>query len=344
MRKTTIEDIAREAGVSAQTVSRVINNRPDVSQKTRRRVQEIIKQRNYKPNVMAQGLRAQRTSMIGLIIDTPDKYGPSSKFIELDKHAHNTGYRLLPILVHEGEPRDISGFLSDLLSYQPDGIIWAVTEFEGDQERFGETIVNVPVPIVTMEASIPGVWKPAAIDQFETSRKLVNHLVEGGYRNIGIITGPQFEQQAIGRLEGWKDALQKAGLPTLEKQTCEGDWSVAGGKDCMARLYQTFPEIDALYASNDHMALGAMSFAEEHGLHIPQDLGVVAFDDIPEAAYFKPGLTTARQPFQECSKITVEALVDMINANQDREEFLSVDTKVLYSQVIVRDSSQKSSN
>ena len=343
MRKTTIEDIAREAGVSAQTVSRVINNRPDVALETRRRVQEIIKQRNYKPNAIAQGLRAQRTGMIGLIIETPDKYGPSAKFIELDKHAHQEGYRLLPILVHEGEPRDISGFLADLLSHQPDGIIWGVTEFDGDRERFGDLILNAPVPIVTMSSTIPGVPKPAAIDQFETSRKLTNHLIEQGYRNIGIITGPGRELQAIERFDGWKEALLNASLPANDEQVCAGDWSSASGKDCMARLYNTFPQIDALFASNDQMALGAMNFAQGQGLRVPDDLGVVAFDDIPEAAYFKPGLTTARQPFQDFCRITVQSLVAMINTDGDDDAVPPQETTMLYSEIIVRDSSMRSS-
>jgi DNA-binding LacI/PurR family transcriptional regulator len=341
MRKTTIEDIAREAGVSAQTVSRVINNRPDVAEATRRRVQAIIKQHNYKPNAIAQGLRAQRTSMIGLIIETPDKYGPSAKFTELDKHAHRLGYRLLPILVHEGEPRDISGFLGELLSYQPDGIIWGVTELDGDQERFGDLIVNTTVPIVTMGTSIPGVPKPAAIDQLETSQKLTTHLIEQGFRNIGVVTGPQVELQAIERLQGWKKALLNVGLATQDKQICEGDWSSASGSRCMEQLLQTYPEIDALFVANDQMALGAMGFTREHGLRIPEDLGIVAFDDIPEAAYFNPGLTTARQPFREFCEIIVESLVNMISKDQEDQDTFSTETRVLYPQIVVRASSQR---
>ena len=111
-----------------------------------------------------------------------------------------------------------------------------MTEFEGDQQRFAETSIKTPVPTVTMGASIPGVWKPAAIDQVETSRKLTHHLIEQGFHNIGIITGPHHECQALERLRGWKTALQDAGLPADDHQICEGDWTTASGRDCMAKL------------------------------------------------------------------------------------------------------------
>ena len=339
MARITIADIALEAGVSPQTVSRVINNRPDVAEDTRQRVQAIIQRLDYKPNAIARGLRAKRTWMIGVIIESPRNFGPRSKFVELDKQAHLAGYRMLPFLIHEQDTREIAVHLDNLLPHQPDGIIWAPTEIEGDASRFEETVIDVSIPMVTMEASIYGVPKPAAIDQFETSRLLVTHLIEKGYRNIGIISGPLQELQALSRVRGWQAALRDAGLPAVNLQTAEGDWSAESGRHGMIALLDTFSEIDALFAANDEMALGAMSLAQERGMNIPQDLGLVAFDDIPEASHFRPPLTTARQPFREYCEFTVKVLAEMIQAKFSGSVYTPPETVTLYSEIIFRESS-----
>lgn len=339
-RNITLEDIAREANVSAQTVSRVINNKPDVSRKTRRRVQEVIDRLGYLPNTIARSLSSQRTWMMGVIISSIDRYGPGRIFVELDKQAHEHGYRLLPYITHDDDTVDISRYMRELITHQPDGIIWAAMERESHQEILAQNLRPTSIPLVTMEAVLPGVPKPAFMDQEETAEALVSHLIEQGYENIGIITGELLStQRGKLRIKGWKNALQRHGRSAGEKQMAHGGWTAATGERAMEILVQQFPEIDAVFACNDQMAQGVLSFAYQNKLRVPEELGVVGFDDLPEANYFTPRLTTAKQPFAEFSAITVKTLAEMIDAYLDEETYVAPDTKILYPKIIIRESS-----
>jgi LacI family transcriptional regulator len=340
-KKTTLEDIAREAGVSAQTVSRVINNRPDVSRATRQRVQAIIDRLGYQPNAVARSLSAKRTWMMGVVIGSLDQFGPRSIFLELDKQAFAAGYRLLPYIIHDEDTIDIAGYFRELRAHQPDGIIWAVIERERHEEILRQFVIEPSIPLVTMETAIPGVPKPAVLDQVTPSITLVNHLIEQGYRRIGIIVGLHSAATKRGnqRLEGWRQAMQAAGLPTEARQIAEGDWSAASGERGMAQLLAQFPEMDAVYACNDQMALGVLNYAHRHGIHVPGDMGLVGFDDLPEAPFFDPPLTTARQPFDEFCAITVQTLATMIDVNLVGEAYTPPATTILYPEVLIRASS-----
>ncbi len=338
--KITLYDIARKAGVSSQTVSRVINNRPDVSRATRRRVQDIIDSLGYQPNAIARSLSTQRTRMIGAIIGSLDRYGPSRIFVELDKHAYQAGYRLLPYITHGEDSAEIAHYLRELLTYQPDGIIWAVMERAGHDEIIEQNLDGLRVPVVTMEASMPGLPKPAFMDQIHTSETLTTHLIEQGYKHIGIITGqlrPTIRGQL--RIKGWRNALESAGFTVTDEQIADGDWSADSGEHAMSQLIQQYPSLDAVFACNDQMALGVLSYANRHGLAIPHQLGVVGIDDIPEAKCFSPPLTTARLPFEQFAELTVETLAKMIEANVNDEDYTVPDTVTLYPEIIIRESS-----
>jgi LacI family transcriptional regulator len=339
-RNIRLEDIAREAGVSAQTVSRVINNRPDVARKTRRKVQEVIDRLGYLPNTIARSLSSQRTWMMGVVISSIDRYGPGRIFVELDKQAHALGYRLLPYISHDEETVDISRYLRELITHRPDGIIWAAMERAGHEEVLRRNLVPTSIPMVTMEALLPGIPKPAFMDQEETSEALVSHLIEQGYQHIGIITGELLStQRGKLRINGWKKALEAAGRPITEKQIVHGAWTAETGERAMATLVEQFPEIDAVFACNDQMAQGVLSFAYQHNIRVPDDLGVVGFDDLPEAKYFTPRLTTAKQPFAEFAAITVRTLAEMIDAYLEEESYSPQETKVVYPEIVIRESS-----
>lgn len=340
-RNVTLNDIAREAGVSSQTVSRVLNNRPDVSPKTRHRIQAIIDQMGYQPNEVARSLSAKRTHMIGVIIGSLDRFGPRMIFLELDKQVHAAGYRLLPYIMHDFDPSQVERYMRELLAHQPDGVIWAVMEYPDHEQLFQQHIIKAPVPLVTIEAAIPGVPKPAFMDQVEASSQLVQHLIEQGYRNIGIITGQQIPITKRGSLRevGWRKALDEAGLPAESRQIVEGSWTSESGEKAIGELLAQYPEMDAVFACNDQMALGVLSYAYQHGIKVPDELGVVGFDDISEAANFSPRLTTMRQPFDKFAEITVQIMVDMIEAWQAAEDYTPPDTEILYAEFVMRQSS-----
>ena len=340
-KKITLNDIAREAGVSSQTVSRVLNNRPDVSAETRNRIQAIIDRMGYQPNEIARSLSAKRTRMIGVIVGSLDRYGPRMIFLELDKQVHAAGYRLLPYITHDFDPLEADRYLRELLAHQPDGVIWAVMELPDHEQLFRQHILKSSVPLVTIETPIPGVPKPAFMDQVEASSTLVTHLIEQGYSNIGIITGRQVPITKRGSLRevGWKKAMLEAGLPAENRQVVEGCWTSESGEKAMAKLIKQYPEVDAVFACNDQMALGVISYAYQQDIKVPEQLGVVGFDDIPEAANFTPPLTTVRQPFEEFSAITVRVLVEMIEAQIMGKPYTPPETVTLYADFIIRESS-----
>lgn len=342
VQKITLEDIAREAGVSAQTVSRVINNRPDVARKTRQKVQEVIDRLGYYPNTVARSLSSRRTWMMGVVINSIDRYGPGKIFIELDKQAHELGYRLLPYITHDDEIVDISRYTRELIAHQPDGIIWAVMEQEGHEEILRQNLMPTSIPLVTMEAVLPDIPKPAFMDQVETADALVTHLIEQEYQHIGIVTGEMLStQRGKLRIKGWRKALERAGRPVSEDRIVHGGWTAESGEYAMAKLKEQFPEVDGVFACNDQMAQGVLSYAYQHNIDVPDDLGVVGFDDLPEAKFFTPRLTTARQPFAEFSAITVQTLAEMIEAYIEEEEYQHKETKILYPEIIIRESSRR---
>jgi len=342
--KITLNDIAKKAGVSSQTVSRVINNLPDVSRATRKRVQQIIDEMGYQPNAIARSLSTQRTWMMGVVIGSLDRYGPSRIFVELNKNAYLQGYRLLPYFTYGEDTLEIAKYVQELLTHRPDGIIWAVMERAGHDEVIQESFDGIDIPIVTMEACMPNVPKPVFMDQVKTSDGLTTHLIEQGYSNIGIITG-EMRPTVRGRLriEGWENALRRAGLPYSTLQRAHGDWTAIGGEHAMSQLMEQYPSLDAVFACNDQMALGVLSYAYRHNIHVPSQLGVVGMDDISEAICFNPPLTTARLPFEAFAEQTVQTLARMIDAHVAEEDYIVPDTLMLYPKIIIRESSMRKS-
>ena len=336
----TIKEIAREAGVSTQTVSRVLNNRPDVSRETRQKIQQIIQQLDFQPNALARSLIRQRTYTLGLIASHLSFYGPRMLLIELDQQTTNQGYTLLPQLIHDARP-DNAQELKRLLSQQVDGIIWAVPDVTQNMGSVpGEPLIS-SVPTISVGDPVPGSIQPAIIDERGGARLAVEHLLAQGYKHIGLITGPLNWSGSVSRLGGWRDALTAAGLPVSDHQIVEGDWSAASGEACFYRLLEQMPDIDAIFACNDQMALGVLQAAHRLGRLVPQDLGVVGFDNFTESPYFWPPLTTVRQPWPEKCAIAVRELIRMIEEQQATGDFIPSETQVLFPELLIRKSSTR---
>jgi DNA-binding LacI/PurR family transcriptional regulator len=169
------------------------------------------------------------------------------------------------------------------------------------------------------------------------------HLLDQGYHRIGIITGPANWWEAQQREAGWREAMQQAGIRDLEDLIVEGDWSAASGEVGLHNLLAKSPHVEAIFASNDQMALGALQAARRMGLSVPQDIGLVGFDDIPEAPYFYPALTTVRQDLRILGALAVERMCDLIRARQREEEFVT-ELSWVRPRLVVRRSSIKSSD
>lgn len=337
-----MKDVAKQAGVSKQTVSRVINNHADVAYSTRIHVEEIIDRLGYKPNALARGLSAKQSFTIGFISSRLEYYGPRSLLMAIDANAHRVGYRVFPYILHEDRPSEIEDHLRSLIALQPDGIIWEMAVRIEDQFLTHDIAELSSLPMITLNGNIQGIHNVLDIEDTEASRKAVEHLVRQGYKNIGIITGPSNWYTTEQRFAGWKVALQEHGLPTSSAQIVEGDWTAASGKQGISQLLKQFPTMDAVFVSNDQMALGALSELHDRDIRIPQDIGIVGYDDVEEAAYYTPSLTTVHQPYDLYGKELIQILVKMIEDNVNDRRYTAPEPIHVTPELIIRESSQKS--
>lgn len=316
-RKATIRDVAAQAKVSTQTVSRVVNGRPDVAEDTRVRVWQVIEELNYHPNVIARSLIQQRSLALGVVTAGLRFLGPSQTLNGIAFQAEELGYSLLLKELPDFQATDIGPLLETLLARQVEGIIWAVPEV-GDNRRWLQPHFEgsaVPMIFLTMEAR-PGV-STVSVDNHMGGRIATEHLISQGYQHIGHLAGPQDWWEARERLRGWQDALSDAGRPALDTHMMAGNWSPASGAQEIERLLDSYPEMDAVFVANDQMALGVQKVAAQRGIHIPGDLAVVGFDGIPESAYYWAPLTTVFQDFSQLGSTAVRELLNVVEGSEE---------------------------
>ena len=307
-KSATITQVARAANVSTQTVSRVINDRPDVAPETRLRVQQVISQLGYRPNALARSLIHQRSYALGVVATGLDYFGPTRTLVGIERQIRLQGYSLLLDLLHHPETENVERILNRLLSWKVDGIIWAVSEIGNNRTWLERDTRQTPVPMIflTME-SRPGL-ATVSIDNMKGGYLAASHLLEQGYRQIGIILGPWTWWEVRQRKRGWQQALEDFGLSVENYQMVEGDWSSTSGETAFRELLDQYPKMEAVFACNDQMALGVMQAAHRAGRRVPEDLAVIGFDDTPKSPYFWPPLSTIKQPLVElgwpgCSRV-----------------------------------------
>ena len=339
--QVTISQVAREAGVSTQTVSRVINDRPDVAPDTRRRVKEAVARLGYRPNALARGLSQQRSHTIGVVAVAWEYYAPMRFLVGIEQQIRAMGYNLLLDLLHHPDTENVDQILYRLLSNQVDGIIWAVPEIGNNRSWLDAAAVNQPVPVVFLSMQSQPAAIDISIDNREGGRMATGHLVSQGYQHIGLICGPTDWWEARQRRLGWQEALQAYKLEAGSNQVVEGNWSASSGQDGLLRLLEQFPEMDAVFAGNDQMALGVLQAAHTLGLRVPEDLGVVGFDNIPESAYYWPALSTVNQPLLELGWTAVKELSKLVEAYHKDEPVEECQSILLKPGLIVRSSSTR---
>ena len=337
--QVTILQVAQEAGVSTQTVSRVINDRPDVAPETRRRVKEAVARLGYRPNALARGLSQQRSHTIGVVAVAWEYYGPLRFLVGIEGQIRAMGYNLLLDLLHHPENENVEQILYRLLSNQVDGIIWAVPEIGNNRAWLNRAAMNLPVPAVYLSMGSRPDMIDISIDNREGGRIATAHLVSQGYEKIGLVTGPTDWWEARQRRLGWQEALQAVGLPAETNQVVEGNWSASSGRQGLLHLLEKFPEMEAVFASNDQMALGVLQAAHMHGLRVPEDLGVVGFDNIPESAFYWPALSTVNQPLLELGWTAVKQLSMLVEAFHRGEPVEPCNPTLLAPELVVRASS-----
>jgi len=310
--KPTIYEVARRAGVSRQTVSRVINNRPDVATDTRQRVLQIIDEIEYRPSAVARSLSKQRTYNFGLVIAGLDYIGPSNTLSGIAKKSEELGYGLYLKELSSFSANNIFPLLDWFLTHQVDGIIWAAPEIGPNRDWLQDVTIDIPVPIIFLTTAKRDHISIVNIDNYFGGRLATEHLLSQGRRNIGHISGPLDWWESRQRMEGWQDALRAGGIEPEARMVASGDWLSKSGKIAFEQLRATFPEMDAVFSGNDQMALSILQTACEEKIDIPNELSVVGFDGIQETAFFSPPLTTVFQNQIELGCMAVQELARMV--------------------------------
>jgi LacI family transcriptional regulator len=268
----------------------------------------------------------------------PEYYGPSQTLVGIERQIRSLGYSLLLDLLHHPETEEVEHILNRLLSRQVDGILWAVPEIGNNRAWLQQNNLHLLVPAVFLSMDPRPNLAIVSIDNRHGGRQATGHLIAQGYRQIGIITGPLDWWEARQRQLGWQEALQAAGLPADDRQIVEGNWSAASGAAGIRNLLEQFPEVEAVFASNDQMALGVLQAVHSAGRRLPEDLAVVGFDNIPESAYFWPALTTVEQPLVDLGCKAVQTLVQMIDAERQSQTGTQAETVFLQPELVIRDS------
>ncbi|WP_443031987.1 LacI family DNA-binding transcriptional regulator [Streptomyces sp. CA-210063] len=310
-------DVARLAGVSQKTVSRVFNDEPYVSAEVRRRVLEAAEQLGYRRNNAARALASGRTRSIGVVTLGTALYGPASLLIGVERVVRDTGYALRVVNTMEGDPAGLAGAVDSLLDQGVDGIV--ISEPIDEQSPGGGEPLRIDVPVVAFGAPPPPVTAPTVLTAGRgadlMARAATEHLLALGHGTVHHLAGPQRWYAARDRLTGWRASLTEQGLDA--PAAIEGDWSAASGYLAGRELAEN-GDVTAVFAANDDMAIGLIRALTEAGRRVPEDVSVVGLDDIPVAAYVTPPLTTVRQPFDAMAQEGLKRLVHAIeNPNAD---------------------------
>jgi len=330
----TLEDIAEQAGVSRSTVSRVINDHPNVRADVRKRVWEVIRTTGYHPNAAARTLASQRSWTIGLILPLSvsffftDPYYPHlTKGIAQACNQYDYTLALFLVSSKKDEEKMFSRVSRRSLL---DGVI-VQSGHHGDQDIIGHLVdANMPMVVAGRPFRSDNV-SYVDIDNVNAAYNAVIHLIRLGYRRIGTITGPTTSTVGIDRREGYRKALLQRGQELTEALIKEGDFTEAGGYYAMQQLLTAQP--DSVFAASDIMAIGAIRAARDAGLRVPEDIAIVGFDDLPIATLSDIQLTTIRQPVVSFGAKAVEILIDLIENGIHPPRHIIMDTEL-----VIRDS------
>jgi len=308
-------DVARLAGVSQKTVSRVINDAPHVRPEIRERVLAAIATLGYRPNVAARALVTQRTHVIGLLVVGTPLYGPANRVFALEQAARALGYELAIASLADTSSESVRRSAQSLLARGVEGFVLEVptSPTDVDDVTFGG------LPVVSSVGRIPGVSQQTVLGSFEPEAGLraTEHLLQLGHETVFHIAGPPEWDAAKHRLEGWATALRRAGKPVPE--VLYGDWSARSGYLCGQRLAER-DDVTAVFAANDHMAMGLLCALATAGRRIPDDVSVVGFDDVPEAEFQMVPLTTIRTDHAASSRKVLADLVALIEGRKPSSE------------------------
>jgi len=322
---TTIKDVAREAGVSTATVSRVFNNIGPVDKDTQRHVRLVARRLKYVPNALGRGLSTQRTDAIGLLL--PDLFGEffSEVLRGSDQTAQQSRYHLVVSSSHNNR-EEIRAALTTMRG-RVDGLV--IMSAHIDAQTLIETLPPaLPVVLLNCYVDSSG-FDMLNVDNFGGAYEMTKHLLSHGHQRIAIINGIEENVDARERLRGYGVAMREAGASVDPALQVPGHFSEAGGYDAARRLLSRSPRPTAIFASNDSMAIGALSALRDQGVQIPEEMALAGFDDVPIATYLTPTLTSVQVGIHHLGVRAVETLLHAVgNRNAHCKQQILLPTKL----------------
>ncbi len=333
--KVTIKDIARMCNVSTQTISRVINHRPDVSDDTRQLVEKMIQEMGYHPSALARSLVKQRSYTLGVITAGLKYVGVAQTLNGITEECEASGYALLIKELPSFNTPNIVPLIESLISHEVEGIIFAAPDINDNIVTVQSQLPSYCPPIVFLKGGPNPRYTTISIDNYGGACQAVERLYEIGRKQIGFISGPLDWLESRQRKQGWIDIVSKHGGCSDDRCWTQGNWSSASGEIAAESLIKKYSGMDAVFVSNDQMALGLLHYAHNHNIRVPEDLAVIGFDDLTESEYFSPSLTTINHPLRELGVLAVKTLLKQI---ESQVVPIPIDTIVLHTNLIVRDS------
>jgi DNA-binding LacI/PurR family transcriptional regulator len=329
-RTPSIIDVARAAGVSHQTVSRVINNKPNVKESTRLKVESVMEDIGFRPNSAARALVTGQSSIVGVLSHDTTLFGPASVLHAVQSAAREIGYAVTLISLKSIYPVAVIAGLEEFANLGAEGVV-IIAPQSAEYEVLRKIPGNLPAVIIEGEevTSIPSV----EVDQLQGAVLATQHLIELGHKNIAHISGPSEWFAAQRRKAGWQQALHQA---KLKAEIClEGDWSPKSGYLATKEILKD-KSVTAIFSANDDMALGAYRAINELGFSIPDRISLVGFDDVPASAFLSPGLTSIRQDFDQVGHVALGLLMKMIRGERPRARKILVAPELIERQSTTR--------
>lgn len=324
-----MKDVAREAGVSVQTVSAVVNDKPGITEGTRNRVLETINTLGYRPYTVARSLRTRKTRTISLIVS--DIANPSFATIAsvAEEYAHRHGYSLVVYNTHDDIERE-GRYLQTAIDRWIDGVLFVAAQ---DRMDGLHDLQAAGIPTVAIDRIPEGYTGPSvSLSNVKAGRMTVEHLVSLGHTRIAHIAGPMHLSLSRERAEGFCATLRERQLDPVVIIASEGNWECASGYAAMQQILAQPSLPTAVFAANDRMAIGAMRATIEAGLRVPEDISFVGLDDIEISAFQNPPLTTIDQSFHELATLSVQLLLDLVAGDTPEHTRIVVEPQLIVRQ------------
>ncbi|HCW98206.1 MULTISPECIES: HTH-type transcriptional repressor PurR [Pantoea] len=319
----TIKDVAKRAGVSTTTVSHVINKTRFVAEETRNAVWQAIQELHYSPSAVARSLKVNHTKTLGLLATSSEAPYFAEIIEAVEHHCFERGYTLILGNAHNDLQKQ-RAYLSMMAQKRVDGLLVMCSEYPDDLLKMLEENRNIPMVVMDWGESRADFTDTVLDNAFQGGYLAGRYLIERGHRDIGAIPGQLERNTGGGRHAGFLKALQEAGIAVRSEWIVQGDFEPESGYQAMQQILQQKQRPTAIFCGGDIMAMGAICAADEMGLRVPQDISVIGYDNVRNARYFTPALTTVHQPKAQLGEKALEMLLDRITSKREESQTIEV--------------------